>query len=1037
MLKKTLAVGFLASLVACTIAARDGQQASDRFEQNGFRTPANTYRSVPFYSLNDDLNSSEVDRQLRLFKEGGFGGTFLHSRIGLLTEYLSEAWFKVMAAGVKSSQELGIDAWFYDEDKWPSGFAGGIVPLKNPAFQARSLVRVKKDQSVHSPDTVLFEDAAYKYVCHVNPLGDAWFNGTSWVDLMNPDMVKAFIDCSYVPYVQKFGSQPHVLGIFTDEPQISPRVRIAHQGVVSYSPVIPAAYKARTGHDLAPHLPSLFAEVGPWRTVRLDYYRTVAACLELAFSKQIGDYCAAHQFIWTGHFNSEDSPTGNMLNEGGLMQQFRHMQMPGIDALGLHYNTLHCGKVMTSVANQYGQARRLSELFGISGHNMTFEDRMWITAWHTLMGVNFMCPHLSLYSMKGERKRDYPPTISYQQPYWRYNRLFEDFSARLCYFATIGQTMPEVCVLSPIESDYIEHAQKLSAKRDAAFARVLDALIRTHRNFDLGDEQIISEIGKVKNRRFEIGKMAYRVVVVPQLLTIRATTLKLLKSFAAQGGTVLVADAYPALVDGVEDPAAISTMKSYAPLVRDDGWLDTLTKREPPVFTLSGEKNEEVWSHLRAVATGVAIQLSNTSRRESRELTLRVPDHDAAVALWNPINGQCLRLNPEADGSYALDFAPAQTWIVTLGPVSVNLRFDGAYVRAGATREIVKLVGPWQGKRVDPNALTLDYARYSKNGGKTWSDPEPVLALYDRFAQSTPYTGELKLKFEAEIAEVPSGCKLVVEQPAMYTSIAVNGKPVAFDVDDSYTCFTFRAKPVTDLLKLGRNEIILTLNYVSAIPTSLNARARYGTEIESIYLIGDFAVRPVVADKLLATTYRNQEGSLVPKPIHSFKSFTIGRETITFNGDLVPQGYPFYAGEFQMDSAFDLGMVEAGKKYLLTFPSFEAVVINVMVNGKPCPPLVASPWETDVTAAIRPGKNTVRVSLTNSLRNLMGPHHHKGGEHTAVGPATFRANHYWPNREPGESNWYDARLGGKAKVWRDDYYMIPFGLLQPPVLIER
>ena len=93
--------------------------------------------------------------------------------------------------------------------------------------------------------------------------------------------------------------------------------------------------------------------------------------------------------------------------------------------------------------------------------------------------------------------------------------------------------------------------------------------------------------------------------------------------------------------------------------------------------------------------------------------------------------------------------------------------------------------------------------------------------------------------------------------------------------------------------------------------------------------------------------------------------------------------------------------------------------------------------EADVTAALKPGKNAVRVSLTNSLRNQMGPHHHKGGEHTAVGPATFRANHYWPNREAGEKEWYDARLGGKAKVWRDDYYMIPFGLLTPPVLVEE
>jgi hypothetical protein len=1074
MLKKMLTAGTLLALAGCIVLAQDAKhtlehgvaqkvlqtpQASrvaatsanttsrpsrkavkeeaDRFEQSDFLTPANTYRSVPFYSLNDDLDSAEVDRQLHRFKEGGFGGTFLHSRIGLLTEYLSETWFNVMAAGVKSSQQLGIDAWFYDEDKWPSGFAGGIVPLKDPAFQARSLVRVKKDQPVRTPDTVLFEDASFKYVCHVNPLGDAWFNGTSWVDLMNPDMVKAFIDCSYAPYAQKFGGKPYVRGIFTDEPQISPRPVIANQGAVSFSPVVLAAFKARTGHDLAPNFPSLFAEVGEWRKVRLDYYRTIAACFEQAFSKQIGDYCAAHHLIWTGHYNGEDSPAANMWNEGGLMQQLRHMQMPGIDALGLNYNTLHCGKVMTSVANQYGRARRLSELFGISGHNMTFEDRMWITGWHTLMGVNFMCPHLSLYSMKGERKRDYPPTISYQQPYWRYNRLFEEFSARLCYFATVGQTTPEVCVLSPIESDYIEQGQKLAGKRDAAFAGLLNALMRTHRNFDLGDEQIISEIGKVDNGHFEIGKMAYRIVIVPRLLTIRASTLARLKAFAAQGGTVLVAEEYPVFVDGDDNSAEMSALKNYAPLVKGDGWLDALNKQAPPVFTIGGQKNEEVWTHLRTVRNGVAIQLSNTSRLESRTLTLRFSDRDAAIALWNPVNGQCLRLKPETDGAYALAFAPAQTWIVTLGPVSSKVRFDGMYALPGERREIVKLDGPWQGKRMDPNAITLDYARYSKDNGATWSEPEPVLAIYDRFAQSTPYKGKLQLKFDLNIVDVPTACKLVVEQPRMYTSITVNGNRVAFDKDDFYTCFTFRAKAVADLLKAGRNEILLALNYVSAVPTSLNARARYGTEIESVYLIGDFAVKPALADKPLATTYRNQEGSLVPKPIHSFKSFAITRETNTFRGDLVPQGYPFYAGEFQLDSAFELGAIEAGRKYLLSFPSFEAVVINVTVNGRPCSPLVASPWETDVTAALKAGKNTVRVSLTNSLRNLMGPHHHKGGEHTAVGPATFRANGDWPNREAGEANWYDARLGGNAKVWRDDYYMIPFGLLQPPVLVQR
>ena len=1009
---------------------------TSRFEQAEFRSPNNAYRSVPFYSLNDDLRAAEVDRQLHIFKEGGFGGSFLHSRIGLLTDYLSDEWFKIMAAGVKSSQDLDIDAWFYDEDKWPSGFAGGIVPLQNEAFRARSLLRVKKDQPVTAPDAVLFEDAAYKYVCHVDPLGNAWFNGTSWVDLMNPAMVKAFIDCSYAPYAQRFAKQPHVRGIFTDEPQISPRGGVPCEGAVSFSPVVLDAFKARTGSDLPPLLPALFDTVGDWRRVRLDYYRTVAACLEQSFSKQIGDYCATNGLVWTGHFNSEDAPEGNLLNEGGLMQQVRHMQMPGIDALGLHYNTLHCGKVMTSVANQYGKKRRLSELFGISGHNMTFEDRMWIASWHTLMGVNFMCPHLSLYSMKGERKRDYPPTLSYQQPYWRYNRLFEDFSARLCTFATVGRTESEVCVLSPIESDTIEHALGQAGKRDAAFEQLLNLLMQTHRNFDLGDEQIISEIGKVVNDRFVVGEMAYRVVVVPQMLTIRASTVALLQTFAQQGGTVLVAQEFPPLVDGAENSAALPTLKSLATLVTDGNWIDALNAKAPPVFTLRGTNAERVWTHLRAVENGHTLQLSNSSRLETRTLALRFADRSAKVALWNPVNGQCLRLKPEADGAYALAFAPAQTWIVSIGKVSDGVAFDGTYAVPGERRELVKLAGPWQGKRVDPNALTLDFARASKDNGATWSAPEPVLALYDRFAQSAPYNGPLQLKYEPEIADVPAASKLVVEQPEMYTSITVNGKPVSFENSGFYTCFTFRSADVNGLLKPGRNEIVLALNNVSAVPASLNARARYGTEIESVYLVGDFAVKAAPADKPLATTYRNEEGALEKKPINSFKRFVIAGETASVSGDLAQQGYPFYAGEFQLETTVEVPALAPGKRYLLTFPLFEAVVVNVAVNGQACAPLFASPWEADVTAALKPGKNAVRISLTNSLRNLMGPHHHKGGELTGVGPATFRCNQDWPNPEPGEPNWYDARLGGNAKVWRDDYYMIPFGLLQPPVLVQ-
>ena len=170
------------------------------FSRDEFSLPGVQYRSVAFFSLNDKLERDEICRQLTAFKEAGFGGVFFHSRIGLLDEYLGEIWFDRIDAGVQKAGELGLNSWFYDEDKWPSGFAGGIVPRQDPDFRARCLLRVAKNQTLDPDDSLLFEDDDYHYLCHTYPMGDPSFNGTAWVDLLNPGTVKAFLECTYRPY---------------------------------------------------------------------------------------------------------------------------------------------------------------------------------------------------------------------------------------------------------------------------------------------------------------------------------------------------------------------------------------------------------------------------------------------------------------------------------------------------------------------------------------------------------------------------------------------------------------------------------------------------------------------------------------------------------------------------------------------------------------------------------------------------------------------------------------------------------------------
>ena len=83
------------------------------------------YGAIPFWSWNDKLEENELRSQIRTMKELGMGGFFMHARGGLETEYLSDDWFNCINVCIDEAKKLGMEAWSYDENGWPSGFAGG------------------------------------------------------------------------------------------------------------------------------------------------------------------------------------------------------------------------------------------------------------------------------------------------------------------------------------------------------------------------------------------------------------------------------------------------------------------------------------------------------------------------------------------------------------------------------------------------------------------------------------------------------------------------------------------------------------------------------------------------------------------------------------------------------------------------------------------------------------------------------------------------------------------------------------------------
>ena len=101
-----------------------------QIDLNLFLNPTAEYRCTPFWAWNCDLKKDELFSEIDAMEQMGMGGFHMHTRVGMSTTYLSDEYMAFIKACTERAKEKNMLAWLYDEDKWPSGFAGGYVTKK-------------------------------------------------------------------------------------------------------------------------------------------------------------------------------------------------------------------------------------------------------------------------------------------------------------------------------------------------------------------------------------------------------------------------------------------------------------------------------------------------------------------------------------------------------------------------------------------------------------------------------------------------------------------------------------------------------------------------------------------------------------------------------------------------------------------------------------------------------------------------------------------------------------------------------------------
>ena len=999
--------------------------------QNQFTNPSKEFRTAPLWVWNTNVTRSDIDRMLTEMKEQGFGGAFIHPRPGLETEYLSPEWFSLWEYSLDKGKELGLDIWIYDENSYPSGFAGGHVPNEMPESynQGQALLGQHSQEPPRPNDCYMcllkegdsFRDITSELPNYQGHNGDyyiyrlgyngasTWTGGFPYVDLMVKGVTEKFIEVTmergYEKYLGKrLGTE--IKGTFTDEPNIAcPSGRDCR-----WTPDLFDTFKQLWGYDLRLHWPQLGEETGDWKKVRHDYNATLLYLFINRWSKPWHDYCESKHIKWTGHYWEHSWPD---LSQGpDNMAMYAWHQLPAIDMLFNQYDdndncqsqfgNVRSVKELRSVANQMGYVRTLSETYGGGGWDERLLDFKRLGDWEYALGVNFMNQHLSHMTITGTRKYDYPPVFSSLSPWWQDYGELNTYFARLSAVLSQGEQRNDWLILEPTTSLWMHYTRVAGGEPLWQIARSFQSLItkleKSQMEYDLGCEDIIKNHGSITKGGFNIGCRTYTTIVLPPYMdNVESQTFSLLKQYADKGGRI-IAMSVPTRLDGAESAEVKQFFNSNKVMRVDDADKLLSMYQKESTLQIRQEGSDHLYHYRNTYKDGQLLFLANSSLEEEARITFSLPGK--YLYKLDAMTGSISLINNERKTSRRVETT------IALPPAGSALYFASAkrVLKASettATDELTHMIeaqSPLKIHPVRPNALNLDFCNLNVDN-EQWNNlfhKEANSRLWKHFGMSDPWEtavqfrhdildrdtfthGAIKVEFPFYIKEDFdwSDMTVTVEKPQMW-QVSVNGTTIPDYAEDSlldHRCGVYR---IGKTIKRGENIVILYM-------PKMNIR----TEISSVILMGNFKVTPVSRGFVLGQT----------------------KQTISL-GDYTTQGYPEYPWEMAYKKQYQID--ETNTRHAVRLGKWKGTVAQVWVNGSKVGSIAYPPYELDITRALQKGNNEVEVRVIGSLANLYGPHYSN------------------PNGIMGPWMWN----GVQEQLPGTRYHIFPYGLEEDFVLVK-
>lgn len=1022
------------------------------FLKENFEHPPQCFRGTPFWAWNCKMTPHLIQKTADVLNQMGMGGAYLHSRTGMDMPYLGPEFMDMVHEADRELEKRGMATCLYDEDRWPSGYGGGLVTA-DEKFRSRFLLWSPKElkkgeitggRADASAKAVLSGNRrllgiydveltdgwltgyrkvscgeecknpwfAYLEICGDNP----WFNNQAYADTLNPKAVQRFLEVTYEAYFRelgdRFGTQVPV--IFTDEPQFSFKEQLGYAQekrclTIPYTDDFEETYVRTYGESFLDHLPEIFWDLPDHQVsvCRYRYHDHVCQRFTESYADQIGAWCRKHGILLTGHMMREPFLEWQTMALGEAMRSYRSFGIPGIDML-CDRRELTTAKQAQSAVHQYDAPGMTSELYGVTNWDFDFRGHKLAGDWQAALGVTRRVHHLTWTSMKGEAKRDYPASIGSQSPWYKEYSYIETYFARLNTILTRGKAVVKIGVIHPIESYWLywgtrEQTAQLRQEREEEFVNLVKWLLYGLMDFDFISEALLAGWKQEKQQGFQAGAMDYEVILVPDCVTLRSTTVRRLKEFKDRGGAVFFAGRIPEYVDAQRAglPDGLVSENNVIPYSRHAILKCLSPWRVIDIHNQMGIRSTNLLYQMRKEEGRSWLFAAHSEKPANPDLVqeerLRFQIRGCyQVKKWNPLDGSCREMYVWHDSgqtfweetsyeqdSFLYELTDADAELApqpeTAEPQKEDMHPVTLPVRVPVTLE-------------EPNVLLLDRAEYAFDEGP-WQPEEDLLRIDNRLrrqlgmplrteACAQPWIKEkkqaktlhtLRLRFYVE-----SDCEIEKAELALealeQTEIRWNGqdtdkRPHGWYVDEDIETIFLGS------IKEGTNCLELTIQFDGKTP------------VENLYLLGDFGV--AVGGRLARVT----------KPVRELEF-----------GDLCRQGLPFYGGNITYHVTFELE--QRVRKLKLQISRFRTPVLLAELDKKRLGLIACSPYCLS-TGPVSAGSHELDITVFGSRVNTFGPVHNCNETETWIGPNAWRTT---------------------GTSWSYEYQLKPTGILKAPVL---